>query len=391
MTAGKRAAGRLWTGAAVMTLNTLVLFAIVNLLCWAWLRATADEPLAPQWELERRSGQPLTVVHPGLSASDIAQLMEETWTRTHRYEAFTGHAERPFAGRFVNVDSNGYRLGSGPLPWPPARGSGATVFVFGGSTTFGVGVPDQQAIPAYLQEVLRNRYGSRVTVYNFGRGYYYSSQERALFSLLLERGVVPDLAIFFDGLNEFLLEEPPYADRLRRFMDGDVPRPPPLNQVPAVAVSRRLVARLRRPVAQGSEPPRAVRPEMSGDSVLARYLANQRMIAGIAAAFGTRALFVWQPVPTYKYDISRHLYSGNSPWLRNAGERTRAGYQALAARLAGSPASDGFLWLADIQENLGEPLYVDQVHYTAAMNRRLAEAIATRIIERRWLEGRGSR
>lgn len=54
MTLEKRTAGSLWTGAAVMTLNTLVLVAIINLLCRAWLRETAAEPPSPQWELERR-------------------------------------------------------------------------------------------------------------------------------------------------------------------------------------------------------------------------------------------------------------------------------------------------------------------------------------------------
>jgi hypothetical protein len=369
---------RFWTGTALVVFNTMLVFLIVNGVCWAYLRRIAVRPEQPQWEIERRSGKPLKLVHPDLSEADIAQLMQETWTRTHAYEPFTGHTVRPFAGRFVNVDSNGYRRIAGPAPWPPARER--AVFVFGGSTTFGTGVPDGETIPAFLQEQLRQQWGAEVSVYNFGRGYYYSSQERVLFAQLLEKGIVPRLAIFIDGLNDFLLDEPEYSERIRRFIDGDVPRTSLLSRLPAVVVLRGLLANWNSPANAGTSS--AVGSRTDSGALIDRYLQNVRMIKALASAYDIPVLFVWQPIPTYKYDLSNHLYSGNSPWMKNSGDRTGDAYSTFAARLPALGLGEEFLWLADMQEDLAEPLYVDQVHYTGAMNRRIAEAIVTHIVTR---------
>jgi hypothetical protein len=43
------------------------------------------------------------------------------------------------------------------------------------------------------------------------------------------------------------------------------------------------------------------------------------------------------------------------------------------------------LWLADMQREDTTALYVDQVHYTAALSKRIAERIADAIVERRLL------
>ena len=50
-------------------------------------------------------------------------------------------------------------------------------------------------------------------VYNFGRGSYYSSQERILFEQLAVAGHVPDLAVFIDGGSDFVFAhtERPFA------------------------------------------------------------------------------------------------------------------------------------------------------------------------------------
>ena len=35
-----------------------------------------------------------------------------------------------------------------------------------------------------------------------------------------------------------------------------------------------------------------------------------------------------------------------------------------------------FIWLSDMQENLKKPLYVDALHYSAEMNKLIAEQIS---------------
>ena len=51
-------------------------------------------------------------------------------------------------------------------------------------------------------------------------------------------------------------------------------------------------------------------------------------------------------------------------------------------RVKESPPGVDFVWCADIQESLQEPLYVDKVHYTARMSNLLATTIGDALVER---------
>ena len=151
----------------------------------------------------------------------------ENWTRSYLYEPFTQFKERPNRGDYVNVDENGFRFSADQASWPPDPKK-VNVFVFGGSTTFGYGVADLETVPSRLQEELREKFVTPVSVYNFGRGYYYSTQERVLFEKLLLSGYVPNVAIFIDGLNDFYqdIDEPLFTSRLRDIMEDAVPITP---------------------------------------------------------------------------------------------------------------------------------------------------------------------
>lgn len=58
-------------------------------------------------------------------------------------------------------------------------------------------------MPSFLQEEIRACFHKNATVYNFGRGSYYSTQERVLLEKLLVASYNRNLAIFIDGLNDF--------------------------------------------------------------------------------------------------------------------------------------------------------------------------------------------
>ena len=107
------------------------------------------------------------------------------------------------------------------------------------------------------------------------------------------------------------------------------------------------------------------------EAVIARYLANKRVIEGMAAAVRVEPVFVWQPIPVYKYDLAYHVHRGDF----GGHEYARFGYPRMAERLRAQPAGDDFVWCADIQENAKELLYVDQVHYSPRMSAMLAECI----------------
>jgi len=100
------------------------------------------------------------------------------------YGDFTHFRERPFAGKYVNVTDIGYRKSLDQGPWPP-NPNYFNAFFFGGSTTFGCGLADDQTLPSCVQREFAKYSTKRVCAYNFGVGYYYSTQERLCCEKLL--------------------------------------------------------------------------------------------------------------------------------------------------------------------------------------------------------------
>jgi len=333
---------------------------------------------------------------PHLGPEDLAALALETWVfRGYRYEPWTQFREGPYRGRFVNVDEHGFRTDAAGAPWPPERDA-ANVFVFGGSTTFGYGLPDDQTVPHHLERYLaRAAEGRRVRVYNFAAGYYFSTQERVLFEQLVSAGERPALAVFVDGLNDFYNASgrPEFTQRLERLWlgaedgaarggIGDLVRALPMTR--AATMLRERFARRdggTAPVPRVVLPPRPEPPDVLVERAIARFQDNRRIIEAVGAAYGIPILIAWQPVPTYGYDVRHHAFA---PKDFGPHERSRLGYPKVAALYRSGALGPSAVWCADIQQRLSEPLYIDTVHYTPRMARRVARCLA-HAVERRGL------
>lgn len=407
---------RIFRGTAVLVLNTLLLFALVNGVLYLVLGPAKPEPWfvivsrrpysaqelddAIDWFLRAHAWDRLERFYPRLTPREVTRLMVETY-RPLLFEPFTQFKERPYRGQFVNVDERGFRLGREQGPWPPAPAN-LNVFAFGGSTTFGASLPDDLTIPSQLQALLSRRSATPVRVYNFGRGYYFSTQERVLFEQLLSTGVVPDVAVFVDGLNDYYFPrgEPAMTAELRRFVDLPPPPSRPLIEWYQGLPIGRAAARVREwargrpaevpplatpPAVPGGTPARAdalraSRVELAA-GVQRRYIANKRMIDAIATAYGVHAVAVWQPVPKYKYDRSLHSFLVPDDRDPNALSGV-FGYPEMAKLASTGALGRNFLWCADIAEHLREEVYLDQVHYTPRMSRRVARCIAKGMLRR---------
>ncbi len=191
---------------ALLFFNTCIFLLAFNLvLLLAFAAHDARKQREWRWvnPVVAKYGVPLEPVYPGYRHADLDKLLQETWQlRRMAYTPFLGYKEGRFSGQFVNVDENGMRRTRKQGPWPPDPGN-FNIFLFGGSTTFGYGVADDQTLASYLQESLAQASAKPVKVYNLGCGNYYSTPERIQFEQLLSGGQVPDIAVFFDGLNEF--------------------------------------------------------------------------------------------------------------------------------------------------------------------------------------------
>lgn len=363
----------------VILSDIVIIFLLINIILAMILKARGEETDL----IFGKYRKSLTKVYPGLSKEEIGTLLSEGWSRPYTYEPFTLFKEGPYHGQYVHVDRNGFRATKNQGPWPPAPGH-FNVFLFGGSTAFNYGLPDDQTIASYLQDFLMNvEIGKPVCVYNFGRGHYYSSQEFVLFHRLLASGFIPDMAIFIDGLNEFYHNDdrPYFSKRIDKFISTE-------NN----ASYRRLFFQMlyKLPVVRIAKktPPRLKESEdtYQNGSVISRvihtYVENKKLIEAVSGIYSVTPVFVWQPVPTYKYDLKYHLFAPAS-----FGEHTysKYGYPRMAEFVKKELPVKNFLWCADIQEGLQEPLYVDSVHYTAEMSKKLAQKIGHLLLERNLL------
>lgn len=325
-----------------------------------------------------------------LSATQAADLFEEFWRQVGSSvnRPWVGFSELPWHSQRVNVDA------SDPLPirrTPAPSGissSAKVVWLFGGSTAFGYNVPDDQTLSAHLQSTLGRAFpGVRIEVINHSHLGYFSSQEVVLFQWLLRSGKRADLAVFLDGLNDSVYS----ADK----PDIEFNASASSRSEPMITVSRRfppvrLVRVLSRRLGTGDVhawPPQGAEIEAQALNAANRYTANMRLARASAAAFGVRALFVWQPTPYDAMDVhngavAARVFSFAPP------DPVLKPLNALLRKRVRDP---DFVFLGDLFANQRfADTYVDFCHYGDEATRRLAEAITEVVIRHNLLEG-GSR
>ena len=370
--------------------NLLLIFLIVNFTIFVAysvhdkISSRLRKSQAPsRWQI-------LTQGHPGWTRAQIGELHGEMRRMVHisayDYDFLTQLRPRPFHGKYVNVDRGGFRRIKHQGSWPPDPHN-RNIFVFGGSTTFGLEVADWETIPSYLEDWENATQKTRpVWVYNFGRLGYFSTDELRLFLSLLREGSTPSVAVFIDGVNECGLlpgKLPPAP-----WPDGFVAAAIGVQQESARGTGGtfyflkalqswpfgELAADLRTWLGgvghdQNSSGPNAF-AAMVPRMIFERWMRNRQVISRLAQSYGVETVFVWQPIPTYKYDSSHDLLGP-----RQAGVGP-AVYALVDQIEAGGSLGRDFLNLSGVQRNQTQNLYVDPWHYTAAFSAEIAKRIA---------------
>jgi hypothetical protein len=384
---------------ALISFNMFVMLVVANVMLYcvycAKDRSSKGDTIS-SWVIATYTLPRLAKVYPGYSLEEIRSLLEENWDRSLEFEPFTQFKEAAHVGRWVNVDKSGFRVSKNNGPWPPDRRY-RNVFLFGGSCTFGYGVADDETIGSHLQEFLAARAFGDVKVYNFGACYYYSTQERIQFCSLLTKGFVPEVAIFVDGPNDFFYrnDEPGNSEDLRKFMAGAVPEGIGADRrarLPMLRLIDSIKARFGGGPALADEKERVARnPESCNDeqllsTVIKRYLENKRLIESAAASHRVEAVFVWQPVPNYKYNLEYHMFRPATFGLHTY---SQYGYGLMSRMLLEDRKQFGadFLWLADMQEESTNANYVDMNHFTGKFSKEIAERIGRFLIDRELCAG----
>ena len=352
---------RLYSILAINLLTTAVFLFVLNMMAFTAIKIKRNF-------FPSRSLTDLQVVYPDISPSDISLLLKETWNRPWQYEPWLGFRERPRSGNFVNISDEGFRHSHNKNI--RLDSTGINIYVFGGSTTFGYGLDDAATIPSHLQNHLSSRYPAKtINVFNFGRGYYYSTQELALLLQLIRNNHIPAIAIFIDGLNEGQTE-PYYTKEMSDIFNAyNYEQYKLLRGFIKKSSLNRLFRKLhRRMIAQPPE-------REYGDPVeiYESYSKNKEIINILSEKFNFRAYFFIQPVPGYHNKFLNHMFMPNNRptnWNRHM--------MSTMQLLEKSVDNKTSFSLTHLLEDYRHQPFVDNVHYTS----KVCDSIATNIAKK---------
>lgn len=234
------------------------------------------------------------------------QLIYETSQRTYVPFPYIGQKPNPLRTTYVNID--GWERRTYEAPGTPA--DAPEIWLFGGSTTFGLGQRDQETIASEIARRAAEA-GLEVRVRNFGQVAFLNWQEMLLFEhLLATEPRAPALAVFYDGVNEFAYPAPFDHPAPRQFDPGSGAVPPASD--PSSSWTRGLVdsylehsatAKVARQVRGWVDPPAGAAPAQGVGSdeaaevaaTAANYDRGVALIEDLAAANDVEPVFVWQP------------------------------------------------------------------------------------------------
>lgn len=186
---------------AVILLNLFILFGVLNVIAALLIKPPSVNKVDssyfydPQY-LFTDSINFIRNIYPGKSDEDIHELLLSSPYANHPVLEFQ---EKIQQSKYYNTGFEGIRFDQKVTKSNADQKINGAIWVFGGSTTFGQGVSDDETISACL-----NRIDTANTYINFGVHAYHQSDEIEKLLLLLKKGYLPKKVIFIDGLNDFI-------------------------------------------------------------------------------------------------------------------------------------------------------------------------------------------
>jgi lysophospholipase L1-like esterase len=241
-------------------------------------------------------------------------LREYTETFHEHWKPFVYFRRALFNGSLIKVDSAGHRRTVGSAVAPGTSDS-VHLFFFGGSTMWGTNLRDTATIASVAMQRLAAAVPEGVTteVTNFGESGYVSTQEVIELELQLRAGNVPDVVLFYDGINDMAAAgqygaagvSQNESNRAHEFEFGravsgtEAGAGGELRAAGAIGAAilqrvqfmQRLLAMVARPAAA----PQSQSTERLARDVARTYAANAEIVEALSRAYGFRVLYVWQP------------------------------------------------------------------------------------------------
>jgi lysophospholipase L1-like esterase len=304
---------RTWSRRLLQALAVVLVLMVLDLVLGAVLATTGRLP-GTQGDVRRQIEAAITATMdaPAVRSEPWAQGFGEDMAafelQEPHYLPYLVRGFQPFESTYVNTTAEermSYR------PTQPAGVDPLRVAFFGGSTMFGVGQRDEHTIPSEFARLAEDA-GVAVEVHNYGFPGWVSWQEFQYLERLLAEDERYDLVVFFDGFNEFQVQQDQFSpdpthngaaatDQLAQDFHDEHERPPGyfdwVHDLTSAytensAVSR-LVERLRGDDEVLSTPSGAT-PDQQADAALDIYGRSRQMITDLTGQ-DPPVQFFWQP------------------------------------------------------------------------------------------------
>ncbi|MBY0476381.1 MAG: hypothetical protein K2Q24_01955 [Chitinophagaceae bacterium] len=305
------------------------------------------------------------LIRPGAHAQMAQTLIRETkQALSFEYTPWVMYKSANINGKYVNVSQ--FVRKSAPEFSISNSDSAITIYFFGGSTLFGVHAADNETIPSYFAALCKEKgVQKNIRVVNYGVPTYFSYQELMLFFQLLQQNKTPKLAVFFDGLNDFLSinEASQKHPMLNHYFQTIFNAATPVNHAEELEYSFQYSFRL---------------PSKDSITIMSRqlasnYLKTQEQIRTIAKAYNVQTCFFLQPVPFYDYaglEKDPVCDKNNRPQFQLI-------YPELEKK---STTISGFYFLGNLlKEETGYP-FADALHYSPSFSKKIAAAMIEQML-----------
>ncbi len=307
------------------------------------------------------------------------KIFAETRLLETRYLPFVEWGRKPARGEVVNVNEKGERVHV-----PPGKGELGVVRFFGGSTTWGTGVADDETIPAYF-----NGLHPDWTVHNHGEGGYYSRQELESLINVVHLGEPVDLVVFYDGYNdvrELCRRDVDLTGHGRQGQLAALVEPGPMVFQVFTSGIRVLLQDLQEEMGRLTiEESRCMEDASYGDRVAQMTLANWRTAREVARLAGADFVAILQPVAAIGSPNLSHLADDSfslDDYATNERNKNKLGrgidhrtvYPMLQAEIAKANAD----WIHDVTDAFDgdEFIYTGPCHVTENGNAIIASRIS---------------
>lgn len=289
------------------------------------------------------------------------------------YFPYLGHRRKPnYEGKFVTLDNDSHRKTYFNCP---SEDSSINIFMFGGSTMWGSGARDIGTIPSLTAYGLcKENFSVKIT--NLGETGYVNTQELFQLELELRKGNIPDIVIFYDGVNDVFSS---YQNSISGFPQNINNRIQEFNSRKKINLQgtfsnfNELILKISKLAQKRGFIEVPIKPISKELAISTKdvYESNIKIVQALGKEFGFHSLFYWQPTIVTKETLSKdeqNIYV--DPSIRDS-------YLLVSEEMAkSSKVTD----LTNIYDSETRTIFIDWAHKSERGNLIIAKKMTEDVI-----------